>query len=152
MGITCRPGQQLGFPRFCVHGDHHDVGTRRLGWLLAGPSASGKCVPTQRGARNIGPKEGSNARTTSTPPEIPKYLPALGSKPGLAAGTGLQWGWRSLEKSGKCSSFSLLHFEFYRNIIDLECGVCFTVQVQTGDSSIHLQMPSFGNHCSNTGY
>ena len=126
MGITCRPGQQLGFPRFCVHGYHHDVGPLRLGWLLGGPSASGKCVPTQRGARTIGPKEGSNARTTSTPPEIPTYLPALGSKPGLAAGTGLQWGWRSLERSGKCSSFSLLHFEFYR--ISLIYSVVFVLQ------------------------
>ena len=146
MAITCRPGQQLGFLNFCVHGYHHDVGPLRLGQLLAGPSASGKCVPTQRGARNTGPKEGSML-------EHPLLLlkshltSALGSKPGPAVGAGLQWGWRSLERNGELSSFSLLHFEFYRNIIDLQCGVCFPVQVQTGDSSIDLQMPSFWNYC-----
>ena len=85
MAITCRPGQQLGFLNFCVHGYHHDVGPLRLGRLLAGPSASGKCVPTQRGARNTGPKEGSML-------EHPLLLlkshltSALGSKPGWAEG------------------------------------------------------------------
>ena len=131
MGITCRSGQNLGFPRFCVHGYHHDLGPLRLGWLLAGPSASGKCVPTQRGARNNSLKEVSDARISTAPPKPmfqswdPTLVWLLGWDPNWAEGVERKVGSAAL-------FFFLIAFWFYRNSTDLHCVVS-----GTGTHGIH---------------
>ena len=86
---------------------------------------------------NIGPKEGSNARISSTPPNLTILQPW---DPSLAWLRGLDSnGAEAVQRGVGSTGLSLLHFEFYRNIIDLQCVCCTGIDGGCINTSTHAK-------------